>query len=63
MGCECCKVMTPSQYERCQELDEKLTAARKSRIAPCGGTDIGLVTPHGGSNYTPPKKKRKKKRK
>lgn len=54
MGCDCCKVVAPSDYELCQKLQER----RGEVIAPCGGTTVGK-----GSNYTPPKKKKRKKKK
>lgn len=61
MGCECCKIMEPVAYEKCQALQEKLKNKNTSVTAPCGGCEIGGGT-HSGSNYTPPKKKRKKRR-
>lgn len=52
MGCDCCKLAAPKDYEKCHELRKK----RKYFDAPCG-IEIG----NKGSNYTPPKKKRRKK--
>lgn len=58
MGCDCCKMVAPADYEKCQMLQQ----LRYERIAPCGGTFVGGVAYGHGSNYTPPKKKRKRKR-
>jgi len=63
MGCDCCKIHEPDQYEKCQALQEKYNNKNTSITAPCGGCEIGGGYHHGGSNYTPPKKKRKKRRK
>lgn len=57
MGCDCCKIAAPKDYERCQELKAK----KKYFIAPCG-IDIGSKPGTIGSNHTPPKKKRRKRK-
>ena len=58
MGCDCCKVMSPKDYERCKVAKGSF----KGRyVAPCG-MDFGANPGRVGSNYTPPKKKRKKRR-
>lgn len=56
MGCDCCKIVAPKDYEKCWELKAK----KRYFIAPCG-IDIGSKPGTPGSNYTPPKKKRRKK--
>lgn len=56
MGCDCCKIVAPSDYEKCQVMQQ----SRHEKIAPCGGTTVGGVASGRGSNYTPPKKKRKR---
>lgn len=60
MGCDCCKIMTPDQYEMCQKLDEDCKKKRIRILAPCAMCNIGFITPNGGSNYTPPRRKSKK---
>jgi hypothetical protein len=58
MGCECCKVVSPKDYERCKVANG---THKGFYIAPCG-MDFGAKPGNVGSNYTPPKKKRKKRR-
>lgn len=60
MGCDICKIDTPQQYQRCEELKTKGLKKGKTLLSPCGGCFIG-VSPGNGTNYTPPKRKRKKK--
>lgn len=57
MGCECCKIDSPSTYALCEERTSKLCKEHKMGTSPCG-QPIGL-----GSNYTPPKPKKKRKKK
>ena len=57
MGCECCKIAAPEDYEKCHELK----ASKKYFTAPCG-IDIGNKPGAIGSSYTPPKKKRRKRK-
>ena len=58
MGCDCCKVVAPKDYNKCKVVN----GTRKGfYIAPCG-MDFGAREGQYGSNYTPPKKKRKKRR-
>lgn len=54
MGCDCCKIVAPKDYEKCQERRKK----KHCFVAPCGH-EVGSTGI--GSNYTPPKKKRRKK--
>lgn len=60
MGCEDCKVMAQSEYERCQKLRN---TKKRPFEAPCGAMQdpFGFkYNTSGGSNYTPPKKRRRK---
>lgn len=59
MGCDCCKVVSPKDYERCKVAQGVILT--KPYVAPCG-MDFGGRSSSPGSNYTPPKKKRKKRK-
>ena len=61
MGCDCCKEISPADYEKCQQDLERIQKNRKPTsskryFAPCG--ELFKF----GAKFTMPKKKKRKNR-